>query len=86
MLPLFGAEVFVGPVPQQTSSTVSPGRGAVAIEIKAASRFGDRDLAGLEAFKAQTPGVRAGILGYNGTEALSLGGGLFAVPLGLLLS
>jgi len=33
-----------------------------------------------------TPGVRAGILAYNGTEALAVGKGLYAIPLGLLLS
>jgi predicted AAA+ superfamily ATPase len=65
---------------------VSPGRGAVAIEVKAASRFGERDLAGLKAFKAQTPGARTGILAYNGSEALPLGDGLYAIPLSLLLS
>ena len=65
---------------------VSSGRGAVAIEVKAASRFGDRDLAGLKAFAASTPGVRAGVLAYNGEEARVIGENLYAIPLGLLLS
>jgi predicted AAA+ superfamily ATPase len=65
---------------------VASGRRAVGIEIKAASRFGDRDLAGLKAWKASTPGASAGILAYNGTEALPLGGDLYAIPLDLLLS
>jgi predicted AAA+ superfamily ATPase len=65
---------------------VSLGRATVAIEVKAAARVGDRDLAGLRAFRAHTPGVRAGIVAYNGTEALRLGDDLYAIPLGLLLS
>ena len=65
---------------------ISLGREAVAIEVKAGAKFGGRDLAGLKAFKAQTPGVRAGILAYNGTEALRLGDDLYAIPLSLLLS
>jgi predicted AAA+ superfamily ATPase len=59
---------------------------AVAIEVKAAARIGDRDLAGLKALKAKTPGVRAGIVAYNGSEVLRLGDDLFAIPLDLLLS
>jgi hypothetical protein len=66
--------------------TIALGRAVFAVEIKAATRFGDRDLAGLRAFAASTPGFRAGILAYNGEEAHALGDGLFAVPLGLLLS
>jgi len=65
---------------------VSQGPRAVAIEVKAAARIGDRDLAGLKALKAKTPGVRAGIVAYNGTEALRLGDDLYAIPLGRLLS
>ena len=65
---------------------VSQGSRAVAIEVKAAARIGDRDLAGLKALKAKTPGMRAGIVAYNGTEVLRLGDDLYAVPLGLLLS
>jgi predicted AAA+ superfamily ATPase len=65
---------------------VSQGSRAVAIEVKAAARIGDRDLAGLKALKTKTPGVRAGIVAYNSTEALRLGDDLYAIPLGLLLS
>jgi len=65
---------------------VSQGPRAVAIEVKAAARIGDRDLTGLKALKAKTPGVRAGIVAYNGAEALRLGDDLHAIPLGLLLS
>ncbi|HXO27979.1 MAG TPA: ATP-binding protein [Thermoanaerobaculia bacterium] len=65
---------------------ISQGSRAVAIEVKAAARIGDRDLAGLKALKAKTPGVRAGIVAYNGTEALRLGDDLYGIPLGRLLS
>jgi predicted AAA+ superfamily ATPase len=65
---------------------VSQGSRAVAIEVKAGARIGDRDLAGLKALKAKTPGVRAGIVAYNGTQAFRLGDDLYAIPLGLLLS
>ena len=80
-----------GPVPgigvKPTSwNGVPGGTGAVAIEVKAAARIGDRDLAGLKALKAKSPGVRAGIVAYNGSEVLRLGDDLFAIPLGLLLS
>lgn len=54
--------------------------------LPAGSRFGDRDLAGLKAWMAGTPGAIAGILAYNGTTALPLGGGLYAIPLDQLLS
>jgi hypothetical protein len=35
---------------------------------------------------AKTPDFRAGLLAYNGEEALPLGDHLFAVPIALLLS
>ncbi len=59
---------------------------AIAVEVKAASRFKKRDLRGLTAFKAKTRECRAGILAYNGSEAVALGDDLYAIPLGLLLS
>jgi predicted AAA+ superfamily ATPase len=65
---------------------VTTGRVSVGIEVKAATRFGDRDLAGLRAFLEKTPGARAGVLAYNGTSPVALGDSLFAIPLGLLLS
>ena len=58
----------------------------IAIEIKGCSRWTDRDLAGLRAFMEHTPLCQAGILAYNGTEAVSLGNRLWAVPVSLLLS
>jgi len=65
---------------------LTSGRRSLAIEVKAAARFAERDLSGLRAFREKASGVAAGVLAYNGTEAVSLGDHLFAVPLGLLLA
>lgn len=65
---------------------VSRGRDIVAIEVKAGSRFNDKDLSGLRAFADKTPGVRACVLAYNGGETVKLGDRLFAIPIASLLS
>lgn len=65
---------------------IEAGRDVMAIEVKAAARWEKRDLVGLSAFLAATPRCRAAILAYNGTEAVSLGERLWAVPISLLLS
>ena len=65
---------------------VSRGRDVVAIEVKAGSRFRDKDLAGLRAFTSKTPGLRAAVLAYNGVETVSLGDKLYAIPIATLLS
>lgn len=65
---------------------VTDGRNTLGIEVKTATRFGERDLAGLRAFAANTPSVRAGILAYNGTETLPVGENLWAVPIPVLLA
>lgn len=58
----------------------------LAIEVKSAARWNDKDLAGLSAFLSATPHCVAAVLAYNGTEMVKLGDRLWAVPLGLLLS
>lgn len=65
---------------------VARGRRSMAIEVKAGSGFGGSDVASLSAFLKATPGAFAGILAYNGTEAVRLGDRIFAIPLALLLS
>ena len=65
---------------------IEAGRSCVAVESKSGTRWTDRDLAGLRAFLSATPHCRAAILAYNGTEAVSLGGKLWALPLGMVLS
>ena len=65
---------------------VSRGRDVVAIEVKAGRRFHDKDLDGLRALARKTTGLRAAVLAYNGEETVSLGDGLWAVPIATLLS
>ncbi|MEW6553970.1 MAG: ATP-binding protein [Actinomycetota bacterium] len=62
------------------------GKDIVAIEVKASSSWGNSDLSGLQAFIERNPECKAGILAYNGREAVSLGGKMWAIPLSLLLS
>ncbi|MBI2930672.1 MAG: ATP-binding protein [Planctomycetes bacterium] len=65
---------------------VEAGRDCLAIEVKAATRWEKRDLAGLQAFLANVPRCRAAILAYNGREVVRLQDRLWAVPIGLMVS
>lgn len=65
---------------------IEDGRECLAIEVKASERWHDRDIAGLNAFLSSTPHCKAAILAYNGTEAVNLGGKIWAIPASLLLS
>lgn len=58
----------------------------IAIEVKAGSRWSQKDLRGLKVFIASTPGCIAGVLAYNGTEFVRLGDKLWAMPVSMLLS
>ncbi|MBM3323709.1 ATP-binding protein, partial [candidate division WOR-3 bacterium] len=60
-------------------------RRVVAIEVKAATRWTERDLSGLRAFLDRTPDCRAAVLTYNGYEAVRLDQRLWAIPIGHLL-
>jgi len=62
------------------------GRSYLAIEVKSSARWEKRDLSGLEAFLGATPHCRAAVLCYNGSEAVTLGDKVWALPLGLILS
>ncbi len=64
---------------------IEAGKRCLAIEVKSAARWEDRDITGLRAFLASTPHCVAAVLAYNGTEMVKLGERLWAVPLGLLL-
>jgi hypothetical protein len=64
---------------------IEVGRNVFAIEVKAATRWGESDLSGLRAFLERTPACVAAVLAYNGKEAVRLGERLFAIPLGKLL-
>jgi len=65
---------------------IEAGRDCMAVEVKAAARWHERDLAGLKAFLAATPRCRAAVLGYNGETAVNLGERLWAIPLDLMLA
>jgi predicted AAA+ superfamily ATPase len=65
---------------------VEVGRETLALEVTAASRWRDRDLAGLRVFLDRTPACRAGLLAYGGAEAVRLGDRLWAIPLGQALA
>jgi predicted AAA+ superfamily ATPase len=65
---------------------IEVGRNCVAIEVKSSARWQKKDLSGLEAFLAAAPHCVAGVLCYNGAEAVRLGERLWALPLGLVLS
>ena len=58
----------------------------IAIEVKSGTRWSDSDLNGLKAFLGSTPHCIAGVLAYNGHDAVRLGERLWAIPLDLLLS
>jgi hypothetical protein len=64
---------------------VESGRSTVAVEVKAAARFDERDLSGLRAFLARAPECRAAILAYGGETSAQLGDRLFAMPHAALL-
>ena len=65
---------------------IEAGRKVFAIEVRAATRWSQSDLSGLRAFEDRTPAFAAGVLAYNGREAVQLDGKLFAIPLGHLLA
>jgi len=61
-------------------------RSCIALELKSAARWQERDLAGLRAFLTATPHCKAGILCHNGEDAVRLGQKLWALPTSLVLS
>lgn len=65
---------------------VEVGRETLAVEVTAASRWRDRDLSGLRAFLARTPGCRAAVLAYGGADAVRLDDRLWAMPIGQALA
>lgn len=65
---------------------IEAGNKCLAIEVKGGTRWDDRDLSGLRAFIAATPQCVAGLLAYNGAQAVRLGERLWAIPLSVILS
>ena len=64
---------------------IEAGRDCIAIEVKAAARWNNRDLAGLRAFLDKTPRCRAAFLAYGGREGVKLADRLWAAPLAAVL-
>jgi len=65
---------------------IEAGRSCIALEIKSAARWQEKDLAGLKAFLTATPHCKAGILCHNGENAVQLGQKLWSLPISLVLS
>ena len=65
---------------------IEAGRSCIALELKSASRWQERDLSGLNAFLKATPHCKAAILCHNGEDAVKLGEKLWALPANLILS
>jgi predicted AAA+ superfamily ATPase len=65
---------------------IEVGRDCLALEVKAATRWNERDLGGLQKFLETSSRCRAAILAHNGTEAVRLSDRLWALPLSLVLS
>lgn len=65
---------------------IERGRETMAVEVKAAPRWNERDLVGLKAFLKKTPHCRLAILAYSGRETVRVGDRLWAVPLAAVLS
>jgi hypothetical protein len=58
----------------------------MAIEIKASTRWEDRDLSGLRVFLQRGRRCRVAILAHTGTATVSLGDRLWAMPITALLN
>jgi hypothetical protein len=65
---------------------IEAGRDTVAIEVKAAARWDDRDLAALRAFLEKTARCRVALLAHGGVETVKLADRLWAVPLAAVLA
>jgi predicted AAA+ superfamily ATPase len=65
---------------------IESGKSLLAIEVKSASRWEDRDLNGLRAFMEHHPRCKQGILAYNGDKMAEISPTIWAVPIGKLLS
>lgn len=64
---------------------IEEGRRVCAIEVKAATRWTEKDLSGLRAFVDRTPDCDKAVLAYNGEETVKLNDKLWAVPIGKLI-
>jgi hypothetical protein len=58
----------------------------MALEIKSAARWQEKDLSGIKAFLKATPHCQAAVLCHNGKDCAKPGNRLWALPLHLILS
>lgn len=65
---------------------IEAGRSCIALELKSAARWQEKDLAGLKAFLTATPHCKAAILCHNGENAVRLGQKLWSLPISLILA
>jgi len=65
---------------------IEAGQSCIALKLKSAARWREKDLAGLRAFLAATPHCKAAILCHNGENAVRLGQKLWSLPISLMLS
>jgi predicted AAA+ superfamily ATPase len=65
---------------------IEAGRSCIALELKSAARWQQKDLSGLRAFLAATPHCKAAILCHNGENAVQLGQKIWSLPISLILS
>jgi predicted AAA+ superfamily ATPase len=65
---------------------IEAGRSCMALELKSAARWQEKDLTGLRAFLSATPHCKAAILCHNGENAVQLGQKLWSLPISLVLS
>ncbi|MFO7555940.1 MAG: hypothetical protein R6X10_02195 [Desulfobacterales bacterium] len=70
----------------RTALVIEAGRSCIALELKSAARWQERDLADLNAFLKATPHCKAAILCHNGEDAVRIGERLWALPTSLVLS
>ena len=65
---------------------IEAGQSCIALELKSAARWQEKDLSGLRAFLSATPHCKAAILCHNGENAVQLGQKLWSLPISLVLS
>jgi len=70
---------------REVDFVIEEDRRVCAIEVKAATRWTEKDLAGLRTFVNRTPDCDKAVLAYNGEETVKLGEKLWAVPIGTLI-
>jgi hypothetical protein len=71
---------------EEVDFVIEAGRECLALEIKSAARWREKDLSGLKSFLTATEHCKAAVLCHNGDAAVRLGAKLWALPISLILS